>query len=78
MTALDSLLSRQPWLITTDAMQAMANQAVAFFDARVKLPERDSNPLLSVENGIASVRVHGPLMRDRRVARFFATGAASR
>jgi len=64
VTALDSLLSRQPWLITTDAMQAMANQAVAFFDARVKLPERDSNPLLSVENGIASVRVHGPLMRQ--------------
>jgi len=45
-------------------MQAMANQAVAFFDARLKLPERESNPLLSVEGGIASVRVHGPLMRQ--------------
>jgi signal peptide peptidase SppA len=45
-------------------MQAMANQAVAFFDARVKLPERESNPLLSVEGGIASVRVYGPLMRQ--------------
>lgn len=64
MTALDSLFARQPWLITTDAMQAMATQAVAFFDARLKLPERESNPLLSVENGIASVRVHGPLMRQ--------------
>ncbi len=64
MTALDSLFASQPWLITTDAMQAMANQAVAFFDARVKLPERESNPLLSVEGGIASVRVYGPLMRQ--------------
>ncbi len=64
MTALDSLFASQPWLITTDAMQAMANQAVAFFDARVKLPERESNPLLSVEGGIASVRVRGPLMRQ--------------
>jgi signal peptide peptidase SppA len=64
VTALDSLFASQPWLITADAMQAMANQAVAFFDTRVKLPERESNPLLSVENGIASVRVHGPLMRQ--------------
>jgi ClpP class serine protease len=37
---------------------------VAFFDTRLNLPERESNPLLSVENGIASVRVHGPLMRQ--------------
>ena len=64
MTALDSLFARQPWLITTEAMQAMATQAVAFFDTRLNLPERESNPLLSVENGIASVRVHGPLMRQ--------------
>jgi hypothetical protein len=64
VTALDSLFARQPWLVTTEAMQSMATQAVAFFDARLKLPERESNPLLSVENGIASVRVHGPLMRQ--------------
>ena len=64
MTALDSLFARQPWLITTEAMQAMATQAVAFFDARLNLPERESNPLLSVEGGIASVRIHGPLMRQ--------------
>jgi signal peptide peptidase SppA len=64
VTALDSLFARQPWLITTEAMQAMATQAVAFFDTRLNLPERESNPLLSVENGIASVRVRGPLMRQ--------------
>jgi hypothetical protein len=38
VTALDSLLSRQPWLITTDAMQGMVAQAAAFFDARIQLP----------------------------------------
>lgn len=64
MTALDSLLSRQPWLITSEAMHSMAAQAVAFFDARLTLPEPSSNPLLSVEDGIGIIRIHGPLMRD--------------
>ena len=64
MTALDSLFSRQPWLITSEAMHSMAAQAVAFFDARLTLPEPSSNPLLSVEDGIGIIRIHGPLMRD--------------
>ena len=64
MTALDSLLSRQPWLITSEAMHSMAAQAVAFFDARLTLPEPSSNPLLSVEDGVGIIRIHGPLMRD--------------
>jgi signal peptide peptidase SppA len=64
VTALDSLLSRQPWLITSEAMHSMAAQAVAFFDARLTLPEPSSNPLLSVEDGIGIIRIHGPLMRD--------------
>lgn len=64
MTALDSLLSRQPWLITTEAMQGMLAQAAAFFDARLTLPEPASSPLLSVEDGVGIIRVHGPLMRD--------------
>ena len=64
MTALDSLLSRQPWLITSEAMHSMAAQAVAFFDARMTLPEPSSNPLLSVEDGVGIIRIHGPLMRD--------------
>ena len=64
MTAFDSLFSRQPWLITSEAMHSMAAQAVAFFDARLTLPEPSSNPLLSVEDGIGIIHIHGPLMRD--------------
>jgi len=64
VTALDSLLSRQPWLITSEAMHSMAAQAVAFFDARLTLPKPSSNPLLSVEDGVGIIRIHGPLMRD--------------
>ena len=64
MTALDSLLSRQPWLITTDAMQGMVAQAVAFFDARIQLPDASRNALLSVSDGIGIIDLHGPLMRQ--------------
>lgn len=45
-------------------MHSMAAQAVAFFDARLTLPEPSSNPLLSVENGVGIISIHGPLMRD--------------
>ena len=64
MTALDSLFSRQPWLITTDAMQGMVAQAVAFFDARIQLPDASRNALLSVSDGVAIIDLHGPLMRQ--------------
>ncbi|MCB1277974.1 S49 family peptidase, partial [Prosthecobacter sp.] len=64
MTALDSLLSRQPWLITTDAMQGMVAQAAAFFDARIQLPDASRNALLSVSDGVAIIDLHGPLMRQ--------------
>jgi signal peptide peptidase SppA len=64
VTALDSLLSRQPWLITTDAMQGMVAQAVAFFDARIQLPEPTRNALLAVVDGIGIIDLHGPLMRQ--------------
>jgi signal peptide peptidase SppA len=58
------LFSRQPWLITADAIQAMAAQTAAFLDAHVRLPERESHPLLSVEDGVATILIHGPLMRQ--------------
>jgi signal peptide peptidase SppA len=64
VTALDSLLSRQPWLITAEAMQAMATQAAFFLDNSDRLPDRASNPLLSVEDEVGVIRVHGPLMRN--------------
>ena len=64
MTVLDSLLSRQPWLITSEAMQSMAAQAAAFFDDRFSLPEAAENQLLTMEDGVGIIRLHGPLMRD--------------
>lgn len=45
-------------------MQSMAAQAAAFFDARLSLPESAENPLLTMEDGVGIIRLHGPLMRD--------------
>jgi len=45
-------------------MQSMAAQAAAFFDARFSLPEAAENPLLTMEDGVGIIRLHGPLMRD--------------
>lgn len=42
----------------------MAAQTAAFLDAHVRLPERESHPLLSVEEGVATILIHGPLMRQ--------------
>lgn len=45
-------------------MQSMAAQAAAFFDARFSLPEAAENPLLTIEDGVGIIRLHGQLMRD--------------
>ena len=45
-------------------MQAMAAQAAFFLDHSDRLPERASNPLLSVEDEVGVIRIHGPLMRN--------------
>lgn len=58
------IFSRQPWLITADAIQTMAAQTAAFLDAHVRLPEPEIHPLLAVEDGVATIRIHGPLMRQ--------------
>ena len=63
MIAIESFLSRKPWLITPDALSVMASQAVAFFDGRTSLPEKQTNPLLSVEQGVGVIALQGPLMR---------------
>ena len=63
MIALESFLTRKPWLITPDALSVMASQAVAFFDGRTTLPENQSSPLLSVDQGVAVIALQGPLMR---------------
>lgn len=63
MIALESFLTRKPWLITPDALSVMASQAVAFFDGRTTLPEKQSSPLLSVEQGVGVIALQGPLIR---------------
>ena len=45
-------------------MQGMVAQAVAFFDARIQLPEPTRNALLSVVDGVGIIDLHGPLMRQ--------------
>lgn len=45
-------------------MQSMAAQAAAYFDVRFSLPEAAENPLLTIEDGVGIIRLHGPLMRD--------------
>jgi signal peptide peptidase SppA len=42
----------------------MVAQAVAFFDARIQLPDASRNALLSVSDGIGIIDLHGPLMRQ--------------
>lgn len=64
MTALDFLLRCQPWLIAPEALRAMAAKAFGFFDNQVKLPELAGNPLLSVEDGVGIISLHGPMMRN--------------
>lgn len=64
MTALDSLLQRQPWLIAPEALRAMATKAVGFFESQIKLPEPAGNPLLSVDQGVGIISLHGPLIRN--------------
>jgi len=63
VTALDSLLQRQPWLIAPEALRAMATKAIGFFQSQVKLPEPAGNPLLSVDQGVGIVSLQGPLIR---------------
>jgi len=64
VTALDSLLQRQPWLILPEALRGMTTVAFGFFENRVKLPEVTSSPFLSVEDGVGIISLHGPMMRN--------------
>jgi signal peptide peptidase SppA len=64
VNALDFVLSRQPWLITSDALNVMASQAIAFFDGKAQPSERITNPLLSVQDGVGIIRLHGPIIRQ--------------
>jgi signal peptide peptidase SppA len=42
----------------------MATKAIGFFDNRSALPEPLINPLISVEDGVGIIVLHGPMMRN--------------
>ena len=42
----------------------MATKATGFFDTQITLPERASNPLLTVEDGVGIISLQGPMMRN--------------
>jgi len=64
VTLADALFLKQPWLITPEAHAALVAAARAFFDSPAKPldPEPDS-PLLTIEDGVGIVSIHGPMIR---------------
>ena len=42
----------------------MASKAFGFFDNQIKLPEPAGNSLLTVEDGVGIISLHGPMMRN--------------
>lgn len=63
MTLAETLLLKQPWLITPDAFRAMAAAVGKFFEGNASLPSLTRSELLSVENGVGVVAMHGPMIR---------------
>jgi len=57
-------LQNSDWLIQPEALQAMAAAVSLFRERGGALPQSaPSNPLLSVENGIGTVSIEGPILR---------------
>ena len=63
MTLAETLLLKQPWLITPDAFRAMTAAAHAFLDNRTALPSFTKSPLLNIEDGIGVIDMSGPMIR---------------
>ena len=57
-------LSTREWLIQPEALHAMALAARSFQDRGAALPDaRSAAPLLTVEDGIGTVSIEGPILR---------------
>ncbi len=54
---------KQPWLITSEALEAMASSTLAFMDNPPSLERKEPHPLLSIENGIGVISISGPMLR---------------
>lgn len=59
-----SQLHKQPWLITPEAFGVIYSAAQSFFKEGVPSTLRTESRLLSVEGGIATVTLRGPMMRN--------------
>ena len=57
-------LQNSEWLIQPEALHAMAAASRSFLDRGAALPQPgQSSPLLSVEDGIGTVSIEGPILR---------------
>ena len=63
MKALDVLRSRQPWLITPEALDHFAARTAAFATGQLFRDDPPTHPLLNIDERIGIVRLHGPLIR---------------
>ena len=59
-----SQLHKQPWLITPEAFGVIYSAAQSFFKEGVPTTLRPESHLLSVEGGIGTVVLRGPMMRN--------------
>lgn len=59
-----SQLHKQPWLITPEAFGVIYSAAQSFFKEGVPTTLRPESKLLSVEGGIGTVALRGPMMRN--------------
>ena len=58
------LQSNSEWLIQPEALRSMAAASRSFLDRGATLPQSfQSSPLLSVEDGIGTVSIEGPILR---------------
>jgi signal peptide peptidase SppA len=56
------LLQHSEWLIQPEALRSMAVEAASYRGGPLPQPD-SSNPLLSIEDGIATISIEGPILR---------------
>ena len=56
------LLQHSEWLIQPEALRSMAVEAASYRGGPLPQPD-SSNSLLSVEDGIATISIEGPILR---------------
>ncbi len=61
MNVRDLLSTSRPWLLTPEALRSMSQKAAASDPAT--LPQPEGMPVLTVEGGVAVIRIIGPMVR---------------